>query len=140
MGLPTRPPIPVTVFTLKDEADLERVLRDHSTVVIDFWAEWCAPCQEFAPLFEAAAERHTDLAFCRANSGEAQPLARAFGVSSIPTLLVVRERILVVEQPGFISEPALEDILQSAKELDMDALRREMASAAGDAEDEKWAR
>jgi len=124
----------MTIFTLDNESDLERVLSEHDTLVIDFWAEWCTPCREFAPLFERAAERHEDLAFCRVNSDDAKPLARAFGVQSIPTLLVIRERVLIAEQPGYLSESALDELLQSAGELDMEALRREMNAAAGESE------
>jgi thioredoxin 1 len=122
----------MTVFTLNDEADLERVLGEHATVVLDFWAAWCQPCQEFAPLFERAAARHQDLAFCRVNSDEAKPLARAFGVKSIPTLLVIKERILIAEQPGYLPEPALDDLLQQTNELDMDEVRREIEAAAAE--------
>jgi thioredoxin len=125
----------VTVHTLNDEADLEKVLGEHDTVVIDFWAVWCPPCREFAPLFEHAAERHPDLAFCRVNSDEAKPLARAFGVKSIPTLLVIKERILIAEQPGYVAESALEDLLQKTCALDMEEVRREMAAAAGESEE-----
>jgi len=127
----------MTVHTLIDEADLERVLVEHDTVVLDFWAVWCRPCQEFAPLFERAAERHPELAFCRVNSDEAKALARAFGVKSIPTLLVIKERILVAEQPGYLPESGLEDLLQQTYALDMDEVRREMSAAAGEPEEGK---
>ena len=125
----------MTVRTLNDEADLERVLSEHDTVVLDFWAVWCQPCREFAPLYEQAAARHPDMAFCRVNSDEAKPLARAFGVKAIPTLLVIRERVLVAEQPGYLSDSALDDLLRQTRELDMEELRREMA-ATGEAEEE----
>jgi thioredoxin 1 len=127
----------VTVYTLKVEADLETMLSEHDTLVLDFWAVWCPPCREFAPLFERAAERHPALAFCRVNSDEAKSLARAFNVKSIPTLLVIKERILIVEQPGYLTESAFEDLLQQTYALDMEELRREMAAATGESEEQE---
>lgn len=121
-------------ITLKTEADLERVLDENETVVIDFWAPWCAPCREFAPLFEAAAERHEDFKFCRVNSDEAKSLLRAFGVNSIPSLVVIRQRIMVAEQPGYLPEAALDDLLQQVTSLDMDAVRREIEAKAAEPE------
>ena len=124
----------MTSTILKTEADLERVLDENETVVIDFWAPWCAPCREFAPLFEAAAERHEELEFCRVNSDEAKPLLRAFGVKSVPSLIVIRQRILVAEQPGYLPGAALDDLLEQVKTLDMDGVRREIAAKAADSE------
>ena len=136
--IPTRLPprhYLVTVFTLTSEADLERVLDENDTVVLDFWAPWCAPCREFAPLFEAAAARHPDLALCRVNSDVARPLAQAFGVTSIPTLVVIRERIMVAEQPGYLPGPALDELLQQVGALDMEAVRRDIAAKAAESEE-----
>ena len=121
-------------ITLTTEADLERVLDENETVVIDFWAPWCAPCREFAPLFEAAAARHSDLTFCRVNADDAKPLLRAFAVKSIPSLAVIRQRVMVAEQAGYLPEAALEDLLQQVSSLDMDVLREEIAAKAAESE------
>ncbi|KPK56167.1 MAG: thioredoxin [Gemmatimonas sp. SG8_38_2] len=126
----------MTVLTLNSEADLEQVLSENDTVIIDFWADWCPPCREFAPLFERAAQSHPELAFCRVNSDEVKPLARAFGVQTIPTLYVVRERILIAEQPGYMAESALDDLLKKATALNMDEVRREVESSDGESEDQ----
>ena len=81
-------------------------------------------------MFEAAAEHHPDMTFCRVNTEEASGLAQAFEVVSIPTLIAIRERIMIASQPGSLPEPVLEDLIAKVKGLDMDELRREMASAA----------
>ena len=130
-GLRPRPPQALmSVFTVANEADLERVLDRYLTVVIDFWAPWCLPCLEFLPVFEGAAARNPDLAFCRVNGNEASKLMSGFGVKQIPTLIVVRDRIMIAEQPGYLPESALDDLLCQVRALDMDALRRDMAAAA----------
>jgi len=121
----------MSVLTLSNESDLERVLEQHDTALVDFWAPWCPPCREFAPLFERAAERHPQLAFCRVNADDAKPLAQAFDVQSIPTLIVIRERIMIASQPGYLPEAKLDELLSKVGALDMDEVRREMMEADG---------
>jgi thioredoxin-like negative regulator of GroEL len=120
----------VAVHTVRTEADLERVLEGHGTVVLDFWAPWCEPCREFQPLFEAAALRNPGMAFCRVNASEAKRLKAGFGVKSIPTLVVIRDRIMIAEQPGYLPADALDALLSQVEALDMDEIRREMDVAA----------
>ncbi|UCG84875.1 MAG: thioredoxin family protein [Gemmatimonadota bacterium] len=123
------------IITLVNETELGRVLDKRDTVLVDFWAPWCPPCKEFVPVFEAAAARHPDITFCRVNTEEAGDLAQAFDVVSIPTLVAIRERIMIASQPGSLPEHVLEDLITKIKGLDMDELRREMAAAAeGDQE------
>ena len=116
----------MSILTLNDEEDLGRVVDRHGIVVIDFWAPWCAPCRGFLPILEKASESHPEIAFCRVNTEENKELAQAFEVKSIPTLVVIRERIMIASQPGMLPEDVLEDLIEKSQELDMDELRREM--------------
>ncbi|MHC4142432.1 MAG: thioredoxin family protein [Planctomycetota bacterium] len=117
----------MSIVTLTDEASLAQCVDHHDTVVIDFWAPWCAPCKGFFPILEKASERHADIVFCRVNTADHGDLARAFDVESIPTLVVIRDRIMIASQPGLLPEDVLEDLLGQVKKLDMDELRSEMA-------------
>ncbi|MFJ5925866.1 thioredoxin [Kitasatospora sp. NPDC092948] len=88
-------------------------------VLIDFWAAWCGPCRQFAPVFERAAEKHTDITFAKVDTEAQQELAAAFEIRSIPTLAIIREGVLVFAQPGALPEAALEDLIGQARKLDM---------------------
>ena len=114
------------MLTLNDEESLGRVVDRHDTLVIDFWAPWCAPCKGFLPILEDASESHPEIVFCRVNTEEHRELAQAFDVESIPTLVVVRDQIMIASQPGMLPKHVLEDLIAKVKELDMDEVRREM--------------
>ncbi len=94
--------------------------------IIDFWAPWCAPCRAFAPVFAAAAARHPDALFAKVNTEDQQEIAAQFGIRSIPTLMIFRDNIIVFSDAGALGAGALEQVLTSAKALDMDAVRRSM--------------
>ncbi|MEU5634726.1 thioredoxin [Streptomyces rishiriensis] len=111
-----------TVELTKENFD--QTVTDNEFVLIDFWASWCGPCRQFAPVYDKAAEENPDLVFGKVDT-EAQPeLAAAFGIQSIPTLMIVRDRVAVFAQPGALPEAALTDVIGQARELDMDEVRR----------------
>ena len=105
----------------------QTVLDAEGLVLVDFWAEWCGPCRSFAPVFERVSERHPDAVFGKVDTEAEQALAAAFQIMSIPTLMVFRDQVLLYSQPGSLPEDALEDLIQQAKALDMDDVRRQIA-------------
>jgi thioredoxin 1 len=112
--------------------NFEQTVENNSMVIIDFWASWCGPCRAFAPVFEAASENHTDVVFGKIDTEAEQELAAKAEINSIPMVMVFRENILIYRQPGALNPAALEDLLEKVKEIDMDAVRAEMASLDAD--------
>jgi thioredoxin 1 len=116
----------MTVRNVRTEEELDHILGRHDTAVLDFWAPWCPPCRAFLPVFEAAAHRHPDLAFCRINTQKAGHLADAFGIEHIPSLAVIRDRIMIASHSGYMKDGELDELFAQVRALDMDALRAEM--------------
>ena len=108
------------------EQTLEQTLTKPGIVILDFWAPWCGPCRSFTPIFESAAERHSDVVFGKVNTDEEQELAGSFGISSIPTVMVFRDGIGLFQQPGMLSAPALDKLLEQVRALNMDEVRKEV--------------
>ena len=109
----------LTAHNFEEHTDREGI------TLVDFWASWCGPCRQFAPIFERVSEKNPDVVFGKVDTEANPDLASTFNVSAIPTLMVIRDRVVLYAQPGALPESALEDLLQQARGLDMDKVRRE---------------
>lgn len=110
------------------QENFHQVVSENNMVLVDFWAPWCGPCRSFAPAYEAAAEKFPDVVFAKVNTEEQQVLAAHFQIRSIPTLMIFRDKIIIFAQPGALPPAALEQVIEKAKALDMEEVRREIAA------------
>lgn len=108
------------------------VVNAGGTVILDFWAAWCGPCRTFAPIFEKVSESFPEVTFGKIDTEDQQDLARAFNIMSIPTLMIIRDRIVIFNQAGAVPEAALSELVTQALALDMDAVREEIANDNSD--------
>ena len=117
-----KPTVDVTASNFKG------VVEKDGIVLIDWWAPWCGPCRVFGPTFEKVAGRHPDVTFAKVNTEDEQSLAASFQIMSIPTLMILRDKVLLYAQPGALPEAALEELIQKARELDMEKVKAEVAA------------
>ena len=107
--------------------DFEKTVLSEGITFVDFWADWCGPCKSFAPIFEKASEDNPEMTFAKVDTEAEQQLAQMAGISSIPTLMIFRDGILLFNQPGALPGPALDELIGKVQELDMDEVRAEIA-------------
>src|SRR5688500_30724 len=108
--------------------DFEGVITGNDIVIVDFWAPWCGPCKGFAPVYEAASEKHPDIVFAKVNTDEQQELAGHFAIRSIPTIALFRESVMLFSQAGALPAAGLESVIEQARAIDMTKVHEEIAA------------
>jgi thioredoxin len=114
-----------TINLTKDNFD--QTVSDNPMVVVDFWAPWCAPCRFFSPVFEETAGKNPEVVFGKVNTEEEPDLAGSFGIRSIPTLMILREKVILYSEAGAVPQPQLQTLIDQARALDMEAVHRDIA-------------
>ncbi|MET8832631.1 thioredoxin [Micromonospora sp. NPDC004540] len=108
-------------------ANFDEVTERDGIVLLDFWADWCGPCKRFAPVYERSSEKHPDITFGKVDTEAEQELGAKFNISSIPTVMAIRDGVIVYAQPGALPESALENLIEQVQQLDMDDVRKKLA-------------
>lgn len=108
-------------------ANFDEVTGSNGIVLVDFWADWCGPCKRFAPVYERSSQKHQDIVFGKVDTEAQQELGAKFDIRSIPTIMAIRDGIIVFAQPGALPESALENLIEQVEALDMDDVRKKLA-------------
>jgi len=116
----------LSTIDVTDDTFQDTVTQD-GIVFVDAWADWCGPCKQFAPTYEKASEKHTDVTFAKLDTEANQQVARGLDIRAIPTLMAFRDGILIYQNAGALPPAALDDLIQQVKDLDMDDVRRQIA-------------
>jgi thioredoxin 1 len=106
----------------------EKTVTSDGITLVDFWADWCGPCKMFGPIYEAASEKNPEITFGKVDTEAEQALASAAGITSIPTLMAFRDGVLVFSQPGALPAPALDQVIEAVRALDMDEVHAKVAA------------
>jgi len=110
-----------------DKDSFQDAIREGKPLIVDFWAPWCGPCRNFAPIFDAASEQHDDVIFAKVNTEEQDELATGMGIRSIPTLMVFREQVLLFNQAGALSAGQFDELITQVKSIDMAQVHADIA-------------
>jgi len=129
MHTPRKQPRTTMPLIALTEENFEKTIAENEIVVIDFWAVWCGPCKQYGPIFERVSENIPDVTFGKINTDEQQELAAQFHIRSIPTTVIMKERIVVFQQEGVLFQEKLAEIVKKAQTLDMDKVRERIAAA-----------
>ena len=115
------------------ESSFADTIKQSPIVFVDFWAQWCGPCRSFAPVYEKAALANTDIVFAKVDTEAEQGLAGSFQISSIPTLMAIRDGVVLYSQAGALPQEGLDNLISAIRAVDMEQVRTEIAKASDEA-------